>query len=238
MLNTFKHAMLTCVAVASALLVSDSSASAGIVVDSYLQQVATEGHDPQDSSNDYAFSPGPLSTSSNAGYAKITSSEATATSIAFSYSLGLSGNFDTQGFANTSQDVFFHVTEDTSFAYNLSAYDLASYGSDNYAYLFDFTVNDYVFQTPFPGNAQGAGFTFSGTLIAGHDYDLYTFVQPKVNSEFGSTEFAMTGHSALTVAPELTVVPEPSAFALSSLLLGGFGVIALIKRGKRNAAAV
>ncbi|MBS0261062.1 MAG: hypothetical protein JSS02_03825 [Planctomycetes bacterium] len=232
MLKTIKHAILICVAVASALLASASSASAGIVVDSYFQAVSTYGYDPEDGSDDHVSTTGPLSTSSSIGYANITSSEATTTSIAYSYSLGLSGSFDTFGYAEAHQDVYFHVTADTSFAYNLSAYELASRSSYNGAYLYDNTTNAIVFFAPSPGLYQGAGFTFSGTLLAGHDYELYVYVGPVVSSEHGSLEFAMTGSSALTL------VPEPSALALSSLLLGGFGVIGLVKRLKRNAATI
>ncbi|MBS0265716.1 MAG: hypothetical protein JSS02_27540 [Planctomycetes bacterium] len=232
MLKTFRHAILTCVAVASALLASASSASAGIVVDDYYQAVQTFGYFPIASSFAESDTTGPLSTSSDAGYADITSSEATATSIAYSYSLGLSGNFDAFGVANTKQDVYFHVTADTSFAYNLSGYGLASSESHNYAFLYDSTTSSYVFLAPEPGNYQGTGFTFSGTLLAGHLYELATFVGPDVDIAYGSTEFAMTGSSALTL------VPEPSAFALSSLFLGAFGVIGMVKRFKGNAAAV
>ncbi|MBS0267223.1 MAG: hypothetical protein JSS02_35190 [Planctomycetes bacterium] len=232
MLKTFKHAMLTCVAVASALLASASSASAGIVVDEYYQGVFTYGYDPFDSSANDSITTGPLSTSSSNGYADITSSETTATRIAYSYSVGLNGNFDNFGYAYAYQDVFFHVTADTSFAYNLSAFDLASRASFNYAYLIDNTTSTYIFENPFPDNELGAGFTFSGILLAGHDYEFHTFAEPVVYGLYGSTAFEMTGSSALTL------VPEPSAFALSSLLLGAFGVTGMVKRFKRNAAAV
>ncbi|MBS0263151.1 MAG: hypothetical protein JSS02_14500 [Planctomycetes bacterium] len=232
MWNTFKHAMLTSVAVASALLASASPASAGIVVDDYYQAVGAYGSFPEDGSGAISYSTGPLSTSSRIGYGNITSSEATATSIAYSYSLGLSGNFDTYGYAAAIQDVYFHVTADTSFVYNLSAYDVAASISYNYAGLYDYTTGTLVFETPAPDSYTGAGFTFSGTLLAGHDYELYTYAQPDVYVEDGFSVFDMTGSSALTL------VPEPSAFALSSLLLGGFGVIGMVKRFKRNAAAV
>jgi hypothetical protein len=239
MLRKFHRALFAGAAAVVTLLASAPSANAGIVVDSYFQQAYTSGYFPVDSSEIDSDSTGPLGTSSSIGYADITSSETTANTIALNYSLGISDAFDTFGYVGVFQEVVFHVTEDTSFSFTLSPYAFTGYISYNYAILFNYVTPDG-FETPVPGRFIGAGFSTSGTLLAGMEYVVSTTVNPEANFEINpdiQLPFAMTGSSVLTIPESRVTIPEPSAFALLSILLGSFGACGVLSRLKRSRAA-
>ena len=200
-------------AVTCLLVVSGSSAKASIIVDSYNQYVGQLGFYPSGNATATSSTTVPLSVSSDSGHADITSSTATASGFSMNYSLGIA--VDTYGYAYAEQIVSFHVDSDAAYTFNISPTAAPSTDSANYGYLYSLAYGFEFDHT----TTDGSGFSESGVLHSGVEYNYTTYAEPLVDYLLGPTSFETTGSSSLSATSS---VPEPSSFAL--LGLGGIGL--------------
>ena len=221
MSNIFTKWISTCLAAAAFLFASAAPSNAAFVIDSYAQYVEEYAYDPFDYNSNSSSTPGPLSVVTTNGYANITSSTASSTTIDMSYAFGF-GPVDTYGEAYVEQVVYFHVDADTPYTFSISPFSSGAFYDFNFGSIYGFNTGYELYNY----NYSGLGFSYSGVLHPGQQYQYVT----EALAYYG-TNAAMTGHSSLT-----TNVPEPSSIALAGL--GGIGLAIGAYRRRKAAAAV
>jgi hypothetical protein len=225
--------LFACATVAGLLFGSARNSQADMIVTAYGQNVHALSQSPFGFSDGGGYAPGPASTGTSGdywGYASITSSSFSTSSINMSYSLSSpSGGFYGHD-AHADQNAYFHVNTDTLFTESLSnsiqTLSLPNHATEElFSYLSDLTTHAYVY---YDHNYNGISLHNSGMLIAGHDYLYYAIADQ--GGDFPQTTQGSAVFS--TSSP----VPEPSTCVL--MVCGGIGLGFRAIRRSRQVATV
>lgn len=193
----------------------------------YAQYAYQTGY--SDSAFETSVVPKPMSAPSSTGYATIDDAAVTSTAITMSYSIGL-GPVDYMAYGWVIQDVVFHVDNEMTFSFQLSAYMPSDYANLSRGFLQDVTNSVTVLDLAV---GDGSGLSATGALHPGIQYSYEAVVSNTIYPRSGlENQFSLAGDASFTVSP-VSSVPEPSALALAGL--GGL-VLAFSNFRRRRAA--